>query len=209
MPKGFKTDRQDVLIAMYGYFITEDSGPYVTVFEFKRKASLLLSASHISLLLESLQGDGILIGNEDEHGTDTYSLNEVGILAAENEILGRGMTLDDFEIQFKRLFNSGLIVDTDHPEVNLAKQALSELQDHLRTDNDVGGLTPEDREVAANEVAELSDALSKGRIRTSYLWNKANEVLLWIAEKGAGAMISELAKKALGHIHSFINVYFS
>jgi hypothetical protein len=209
MPKGFQADRQDILIAMYGYFITEESGPYVNIFDFKRKSALLLSSSHIALLLESLQKEGLLLGSDDENGMDTYSLNEAGIIVAEREIVSRGMTLDEFAVNFPRRFNSGLIVETDHPQLELAKEVLDELEAHLRTDNDVGDLTPDDRQVALNEVSELRIAIEKSRIRTSYLWTKANEALFWISEKAAGAAIGELAKKALLHIHSFINVFFN
>jgi hypothetical protein len=209
MPKGYSKDRTDVLIALYGYFLTEDAGPQVSVFDFKRRASLLLSASYISLLLASLEREDYVESDLGDHNTDVYTLTDAGVLRAEKEVLDRGMTLDEFEIEFRKRYNSGLIVSTDHPEIEAAQQALRELQDHLRHDNDLGQISGEERDSAVEEIAELQRTLEKPKVRTSYLWSKANEVLMWIIEKGAGAAVGEIAKTALRHIHAFINVFFS
>ena len=209
MPKGFPADRKDVLIALSGYFLTEESGPRVTVFDFKRRTVLLLSSSYIALLLESLVKEGFVEADVGDNDNDVYTLTEPGLLQAEKEVAKRGMTLDEFEVEFGRRYQSGLIVETDHPEIEAAKEALVELKNHLRLDNDLGNITAEEKEAAIQEVTELQETLSKPKIRTSYLWTKANEALMWIIEKGAGAAVGEIAKNALRHIHAFINVFFN
>jgi hypothetical protein len=209
MPKGFLADRTDVLVSLYGYFLTEEAGPQVSVFDFKRRAALLQSTSYISLLLESLVTQKLVESDVGPRDEDIYTLTERGILRAEKEVRERGMTLDAFEVEFRRRLNSGLIVDADHPDLEAARADLEALTEHLRQDNDVGAISPEERAIALAEVSELQATISKPKVRTSYLWSKANEVLMWIMEKGAGAAVGELAKSALRHIHSFINVFFN
>jgi DNA-binding PadR family transcriptional regulator len=209
MPKGFQSDRQDVLLGMYGYFLTSEEGRLVSAADLKQDSALLLSSSYIALLLESLQKKGLVEGDLSDNDIDLYTLNESGILAAEAEVGDRGQTLDDFEISFRRNRSGGRIVDTDHTSIRQAKQVLAELTEHLKGDNDIGELTPEDRSIALIEVAELQETISKPKIRTHYLWDKANRILLWIVEKGAGSVVAEFAKRALSHIHSFVNVFFN
>lgn len=208
MPRGFLADRQDVLLGMYGYFLTSEEDHLVSSADLKQDASLLLSSSYISLLLESLQKQNLVDSDAGDDG-DMYTLNEAGILAAEAEVISRDQSLDEFEIGFRRRRSGGLIVDTDHASIFEARQALIELAEHLKTDNDIGHMDSDDRAIALTEVSELQDTISKPKIRTHYLWDKANRILLWIVEKGAGSVVSELAKRALSHIHSFVNVFFN
>lgn len=209
MVKGFHEDRFDILVALYGYFLTEDGGHEVTARDLKAKAVLLYSTSYISLALKNLEEQRFVESDVGQNNDDFFTMTEDGVIRAENEILERGMTLDEFEVQFRRRLNSGLIVDTDNDYLRSADQALSDLQQHLNRDNDIGDLSADERDVALIEVGELREAIAKPKVRTSYLWTKANEILLWIAEKGAGAAVGELAKTALRHIHSFINVFFN
>lgn len=211
MPKGYASDQMDVLLAVYGYFLTADGNAYFRPKEVQDTAKIRLSTSYIALILagllaeEAVEDNGYDADDEDVR----YTLTKAGVLRAEEEVRARGLTLDQFETEFRRSVNSGLVVSTDHPLIGEALGALTELENHLREDNDVGSLSPDDRDVARNEVSELREAIEKPKIRTHYLWSKSHEVLLWIIEKGAGSMISELAKRALKPIQDFINVFFN
>ena len=209
MVKGFHEDRFDILVALYGFFLTEDGGHEVTARDLKAKAVLLYSTSYISLALKSLEAQSFVESDVGRNDEDVFTMTEDGVIRAEGEIQERGMTLDEFQVQFRRRLNSGLIVDTNNEYLKSADEVLSELEEHLRKDNDIGNLNADERDVALIEVGELREAITKPKVRTSYLWTKANEILLWITEKGAGAAVGELAKNALRHIHSFINVFFN
>lgn len=211
MAKGYDADLRDVLIAMYGYFLTVDGHAFFHPQELQDKARLKLSSSYIALLLDGMHEGGWVQDNgyEADDQARRFTMTRSGAIEAESEVKRRGLTLDEFEIEFRRTSNVGRVVETDHPYLHEAKAALEELRVHLREDNDVGDMSPSEREVAGNEVDELSQAISKTRVRTHYLWSKAHDVLIWIVEKGAGSMISELAKRALGHIQQFINVFYN
>ena len=209
MPKGLLSDKRDVLVYLYGYFITRDERGYVHPKNLKEKTNLRLSSSYVSLMLASLMKENLVEAVIDDDDDDIFTLTEAGVLAAEKEIASRGITLDEFEIEFRKSSNFGLFVDSDHPDAHAALQTLEELQEHLKTDNDVGAIEPDERAVAIDEVESLHEALKKPKVRTHYIWSKAHEVLLWIIEKGGSSIVGELAKKALSHIHSFINVFFN
>ena len=211
MAKGYAVDSADVLLSVYGYFLTVDGHAYFHPKELQEKAKLRLSSSYISLLLRDLAQQDLVEDNgydEDDEAL-RFTMTKDGILRAEAEISERGLSLEEFEIRFRQTANVGMLVDTDHPYLVEADEALEELEAHLREDNNVGEITPEEREAARNEVRELRSSLKKSKIRTHYLWTKANDILLWIVEKGAGSMVSELGKRALKLIHDFVNVFFN
>lgn len=210
MPKGLETDLRDTLLLVYGHFITTDGSGYVYPRELSKKWRQNLSSSYLALLCDELKADGFVEEDAyDENEPMRVKMTRAGILEAEMEVKARGQTLDEFEADFRRTENTGRVVDTDHPSLQEADKLLEELQAHLKTDNDIGNLSPDDREVAKNEVEELRDAISKPKIRTHYLWTKAHDVLVWIMEKGAGSIVGELAKRALKPIQDFINVFFN
>jgi DNA-binding PadR family transcriptional regulator len=211
MPKGLLADRIDILLDLYGFFITHEAGPWITASEFKRRAGLRLSTSYISLVLEGLEKQGDVEADVGDHDTNIYTLTEAGVLSAEKEVLGRGLTLDEFEAAFRQRADVGLIanVSPNDADINAAKQALSELEQRLNFDNDLGLISEEEKQVGLEEVRELQETISKPTIRLNYLWAKANEVLIWIVEKGGGAAVGEVAKAALRHIHQFINAFFN
>jgi len=212
MPKGLEHDKKDVLLSLYGYFLSVDGGNWLNAKSLKEGTKLRLSTSYICLLFEELRSDSHLEANDydEEDGEHLrYTLTRAGVLEAEQTVLNTGRTLDEFVAQFELNRSSGLVVDTDHPNLVEADAALEELENHLRDDNDIGALTPEDREVAKLEVAELRETIKKPKVRTHYLWSRAHDVLTWIIKKGAGSMISELAKRALKPIQDFITVFFN
>ena len=210
MPKGFEIDLRDSLLLVYGHFITTNGSGYVYPSDLSTKWRQNLSSSYLALLCDELRTDGFVVEDEyDETEPQRIKMTRAGILEAEKEIESRGQSLDEFEADFRKTENSGRIVDTDHPYLRDADLILEELETHLKEDNDVGKITPEDREVARHEVSELRDAIAKPKIRTHYLWSKAHDVLVWIMEKGAGSIVSELAKRALKPIQDFINVFFN
>lgn len=208
MPKGFETDRIEVLLAMYGHFITSNSNAETTASKVQSNAKLRLSISYISMIFQDLATEELLhwksAGEED-----WYVLTQKGLLRAENEIQARNLSLDQFELAYSRQANVGLIVETDSDYLREAAEQLDELSDLLNKANDVGDMSIDDVGVAKAEVDDLRETIRKPKTRTHYLWQKANEALYWITEKAAGTIVGELAKKALNNIHSFINVFFN
>lgn len=211
MPKGYASDQKDVLLAIYGYFLTVDGSAFFLPQELQYATKLKLSSSYIALILAGLLAENFVEDNGYDADDEAirYTMTKAGVIKAEEEVISRGQTLDEFEMEIRRSADSGLIVSTDHPFIRDAISAIVDLENHLREDNDVGSLTADDRDIARYEVAELRTAIEKPKIRTHYLRSKAKEVLLWIIEKGAGSMISEIAKRVFTQIHEFINIFFN
>ena len=210
MPRGFHQDKSDLLIDLYGHTLVSEGSHWVKPFDLKNSASLLVSTAYITLLLESLFEQKFVECNVDGDA-DQYAINERGVLAAEDAVFERGITLDQFEADFRRRHHSGLIVslDRDIPDISEARKNLKELEEHLQFDNDIGAISDDEKVVALQEVRELSETLSRPTIRLNALWTKEHDSLIWIIEKAAGSVAGELAKQALHSIQHFINVFFN
>ncbi|WP_397505874.1 hypothetical protein [Qipengyuania sp. R86523] len=84
---------------------------------------------------------------------------------------------------------------------DLADQAvasLADLRDELSSQsNEIGEAFGDDREIAINEIEQLSSMVEKPRIRVNSILAYARRSLSWIAEKAGGASVGDLAKRAL------------
>ena len=103
------------------------------------------------------------------------------------------------EDQQSSTFDDDKVIELDQTSLEVIDVAdeLASLRRALSEANDVGGLSPEEIDVAVAEVSLLSNLWSQTRVRASQLIATAQSTLSWIVERAAGAAVGEIAKRLL------------
>lgn len=79
-------------------------------------------------------------------------------------------------------------------EVEEMRGALDKLQTALVEGNDLGNLTEEERDQAVENMKIFRALLDDLSLTIAYIQMKANELLAWVVDKSAGALVGEAAK---------------
>ena len=86
-----------------------------------------------------------------------------------------------------------VLLTDNSEEVSEIVAAAVALRTQLLIGNDLGDLTPEQAQAAANEVAQLEVAFTSGHVRAGATFERARATLEWIAKEAGGALVGMAA----------------
>ncbi|WP_265518993.1 hypothetical protein [Nitratireductor luteus] len=100
------------------------------------------------------------------------------------------------------------IVSLDHNSAAFKefKAALQELEESVRTSNDLGDMSSEEVEIARSEILQIASEKELQWMRPAHIWQVAKSTLLWISEQAAGAVIGALALAALAALAGLLGI---
>ena len=89
------------------------------------------------------------------------------------------------------------------PEIYQIISEAQALENHLRTANDLGSLSEEERKAAVNEVRLIKEAFDADFVRPALVFERAKTTLQWIGNKAAEAAIGAAAVSLLALIATY------
>lgn len=199
----FAENQKLVLIAIYRFIREGDGQVWIDVTDVEPLCPDNLSRSFIHLILERLEYDGLLEGQEESDGRfSRFMMTAEGVEAAEDAALEFNVfdQLDRSSAQPEEPLDLEQIDDERKNAVAL----LDQLDAALVTGNDVGSLSADEVSAAISEIRSLKSMVSGSRVRIQQLAARSRETLGWITKKATETMVSELAKAALKAILTFL-----
>lgn len=163
-----------------------------------------ISHGYVCRILKTLAQDELVsIDTYDESSPLHYTLTDKGIKEAEelwpvHVLLANSTAPDDGYV----IPSSDGVVRLDHNSAPYQKvrEVIEEAKVALAQNNAVGEALGDDKPIAKVEIEVLEKLISQPEFRRNSVLNLARTSLTWIAEKGVGTIIGELAKKLLALI---------
>ena len=194
MPAKFNETKKGVLVAFYQFIRESDGKVWLDASDVEPYCDASISRSFVQLILQTLENEGNLEGEEDTDGHFVrFTLTAKGIGQAEKAAEELGVW-ESFE-GLRTSVNA--IVELGDAKTAEAKEVLDQLAASLRTGNDTGNLSTEEIQSAIVEVSALREMLNSAKIRAGVMALQARQTLQWIATQAAKTAVGELAKRAL------------
>lgn len=198
MAVGFETIKEQILVVLYDYMLTSDSEQFwFSATQIREGLSESVSGAFFIRALRSLtDGDEIEVGVGDPLGeapdSPIYALSEEGIISAEEILIKKGWTLDDYHPapSADRII-SRIEEPTLHAEIH---QGISDLAAAIAKSNEAGDLLGGEKDLIDDELKAATEISSKERFRLKRLAAFILPTLQFIASKFFGSAIGEAAK---------------
>jgi len=204
MPAKFAETKKVVLVAFYQFIRESDGKVWLDASDVEPYCDGTLSRSFIQLILQTLQSEGNLEGDEDKEGHFvSFSLTAKGISQAEKAAEELGIW-DSFD---RIRTNVNQVVELNDENTAEAKAALDQLTAALKTGNDTGNLSGDEVQSAIVEVSALREMLDSAKIRAGVMALQARQTLQWIATQAAKTVVGELAKKGLALVLALLGYH--
>lgn len=195
----------------------------------KELANLPSSPGQVRLCIKSLIEDKYLeedaIASLMTEGVSRVSITPEGVRLVEKELDDESSAVTKFRDHELNDLPAYKIEPTEHQDIAMipasdrvvsvnhnsepvkeARQSVDDLVEKLRLGNDLGNLTVEEADAAANEVYQLGLILDNENIRPAMIATFATTTLRWIADKAAGAVVGTMALSLLALLGAIFGI---
>jgi len=154
--------------------------------------------------LRTLDAAKLVRARHNARSGSTYEITEAGYKKVEAERLDQNEQEEDFANPEAPAADRIVGFDHNSRSFREVRAKVSELQDHLGSANDLGGLTERSAAVASAEVEAIGKTMDQEFFRPTELWARAKMTLGWIGREAAGALEGTAAIALLALIASFL-----
>ncbi len=198
MAVGFETIKEQILVVLYDYMLTSDSEDFwYSATQIREGLTDGISGAFFVRALRSLtDGDEVEVGIGDPVGeqpdSPIYALTEEGIQSAENILIKKGWSLDDYQ---PAPSVDRIISRLEEPELHAEiRQKLSDLSAAIAESNEAGDILGDEKDLIDDELNAAKEMSSKERFRLKRLTAFILPTLQFVASKFFGSAIGEAAK---------------
>ncbi len=100
------------------------------------------------------------------------------------------------------------IVEFDHnsKKYQQFKSLFDQLDQGIRTSNELGTMIAEDLQVMKSEIIQLRVQIDQEKARSAHIWTMAKSTLLWVVDNSASAVIGTLALSVLAALATLLGI---